>query len=343
MDNQPTENNQSVPSRRRHRGGDHGEASGHADRRPEPVTVEIKRHFHSAASLNIDVNQAPVADINLRTLVESGAHFGHQTSRWSPAMAPYIYSSRNGVHILNLPKTIDCWKKARKAVVECASKGMAILFIGTKKQAQDAIVEEAKRCGAFYVAHRWLGGMLTNFQTVRKSVDRLRRYEEILAEEEQLTQQGKPTKYTKKERLFMAREVEKLDRSLGGIRDLHGTPGLVFVVDIKREHIAVSEAEKLDLPVVALVDTNCDPRTVAYPVPGNDDGTRAIRLFCQAMADAVLEGRKTFLIRNASLAEGDFSGFSGSSSSSTPVEKKEPQTEEVAFEASVVAASAGAN
>lgn len=247
----------------------------------------------------------PTVQVNMRTLVEAGAHFGHQTSRWCPAMAPYIYSTRNGIHIINLPKTVECWKKARKSIVEVASKGGSVLFVGTKKQAQEAVATEAKRCGAFYVSHRWLGGMLTNFQTIRKSVDRMRRFEDTLAEEEKSIAQGKSPRYTKKERLIMTREIEKLNKSLGGIRDLHGTPGLVFVIDIKREHIAVSEAMKLDVPVIALVDTNCDPKQVTLPIPANDDGTRAIKLFCQAVADAVIEGRTTHSLRNISFSEPD--------------------------------------
>ena len=209
-------------------------------------------------------------------------------------MAHYIYGVRNGIHIISLPRTMECWLKAREAIVSTAARGGSILFVGTKKQAQDVLVEEARRCGAFYVSRRWLGGMMTNFQTIRRSISRMNRVEEILTEEEQALETGQPAKFTKKERLMMARERDKLIFSLGGIRDMYAIPQLLFVVDIKREDIAIKEAQRLDIPVVALVDTNCDPRTVTHPIPSNDDGTRAIKLFCCSVADAVMEGRKAF-------------------------------------------------
>ncbi|MCL4140790.1 UNVERIFIED_CONTAM: hypothetical protein GTU68_042327 [Idotea baltica] len=207
-------------------------------------------------------------------------------------MAPFIHSARNGIHIVNLPHTVAAWDKARAAIVELASRGGNILFVGTKKQASDAIAEEARRCGAFYVSHRWLGGMITNFQTIRKSIDRLQKIE---------TTRGS-TRFTKKERLMMSREREKLELSLGGIRTMVRAPQMMFVVDIKREDIAIREAARLDIPVVALVDTNCDPRTVDHPIPSNDDGTRAIRLFCAAVADAMMEGKAKLSDRRAASA-----------------------------------------
>lgn len=232
--------------------------------------------------------------VNLQSLLQAGAHFGHQTTRWSPAMAPYIYTSRNGIHIINLPLTMQSWEAAKVAIHNIVSKGGNVLFVGTKKQAQEAIAEEANRCGAFYVTKRWLGGMITNFQTIKKSIERMNKVESILAEEEALIAAGETPKYKKKERLMMSREREKLDFSLGGIREMHGAPQLMFVIDIKREDIAIKEAKKLDIPVVALVDTNCDPRNVNYAIPSNDDGTRVIRLFCAAVADTVIEAKKNY-------------------------------------------------
>ncbi|HMO16892.1 MAG TPA: 30S ribosomal protein S2 [Oligoflexia bacterium] len=246
----------------------------------------------SAASK--DITPREPAEISLRSLLEAGVHFGHQTSRWNPAMSKFIYGVRNGIHVIHLPRTIESWAKAREAIVEVAARGGSILFVGTKKQAQDAVVEEARRCGAYYVSRRWLGGMMTNFQTIRKSIDRMAKIDQILAEEEASQKMGKATKFKKKERLMMTREREKLEFSLGGIREMYGAPSLMFVIDTKREDIAIKEATKLDIPVVAMVDTNCDPDLVQYPVPANDDGTRSIRLFCQAVADAVLEGKSAY-------------------------------------------------
>jgi small subunit ribosomal protein S2 len=236
-------------------------------------------------------------EINLRTLLEAGVHFGHQTARWNPKMAPYIHGSRNGIHIVNLPKTVTSWQVAREAIKQVAARGGSVLFVGTKKQAQDPIVEEARRSGSYYVSRRWLGGMLTNFQTIRKSIARMNKLEEILAEEEKLNEEGSSFRFTKKERLMMSRERDKLYFSLGGIREMYSIPQLMFVVDIKREDIAIKEAQRLDIPVIALVDTNCNPGVVQHAIPSNDDGTRAIRLFCSAVADAIAEGKKVFAER----------------------------------------------
>lgn len=277
---------------------------------------------------------APAVEISLRTLLEAGVHYGHQTSRWHPAMAPYIYGVRNGIHIINLPRTIQNWKSARQAILDVVSVGGTVLFVGTKKQAQEAIEQEARRCGAFFISRRWLGGMITNFQTIRKSVDRMRKIEGILASEDKQAEE-KPTqgtemahsetlglgegfeaivqqevvartqlRFTKKERLMMDRERTKLNFSLEGIREMNGIPQLLFVVDLKREEIAVKEAQRLDIPVVALVDTNCDPQTVTFPIPSNDDATRAIRIFAQAVADAVIEGKQIYAERRMKLGEG---------------------------------------
>jgi small subunit ribosomal protein S2 len=259
-------------------------------------------------------------EVSVRTLLEAGVHFGHQTSRWNPIMASNIYTVRNGIHIINLPKTMQAWMTAKNAIVDLVAQGGSVLFVGTKKQAQEAIVEEAKRCASFYVSHRWLGGMLTNFSTIRKSVDRMKKVEEILVQEEEALKVGRGMKFTKKERLMMARELEKLNLSLAGIRDMTSLPQLIFVIDIRREDIAVKEAKRLDIPVFALVDTNCDPNVVNYPIPSNDDGTRAIRLFAKAVAEAVNEGRrKYFETKKHSPADGGKSSSKrggGSSSAS---------------------------
>lgn len=260
------------------------------------VKVETARKAPAAQVPPPDIAPRDPVQVNLRTLLQAGVHFGHQTSRWNPAAAEYIYGVRNGIHIISLPKTLQCWEKARACIVEVVSKGGAVLFVGTKKQAEEAVVEEARRCGAYYVSRRWLGGMLTNFQTIRKSISRLNKIEEILAEEDKASKEGTPTRYTKKERLMMSREHDKLEFSLGGIREMYSPPQLMFIIDIKREDIAVKEAKRIDIPVVALVDTNCDPAVVTHPIPSNDDGTRAIRLFCAAVADAVMEGKKAYTV-----------------------------------------------
>ncbi|MCB0345511.1 MAG: 30S ribosomal protein S2 [Bdellovibrionales bacterium] len=244
-----------------------------------------------AGSQETVVRDRPKAEINLQTLLKAGVHFGHQSSRWHPKMDPFIYTTRNGIHIIDLPKTIQSWKQTRKHVVEIAARGGSVLFVGTKKQAQSAVIEEAKRCGAYYVARRWLGGMMTNFRTIRNSIERMKKLETLLGDAEQRL------KYKKKELLMMDREREKLEFSLAGIRDMYAPPQLMFIIDVKREEIAVSEASRLDIPVVALVDTNSDPTTVDYPIPSNDDATRAIRLFCQAIADAVIEGKEIYAQR----------------------------------------------
>ena len=249
-------------------------------------------------------------EVSLRSLLNAGAHFGHQTSRWNPAMASYIHSTRNGIHVINLPKTLQAWEKARKVIVDIASRGGNVLFVATKKQAQDAIMEEAFRCGGFYVAHRWLGGMMTNFQTVRLSIERMRKLEATLDQEEQAIRDGVAPRFKKKERLMMSRELEKLQYSLGGIRDMHSVPDLLFVIDVRRENIAVKEARRLDIPTIALIDTNCDPSCVVYPIPSNDDGSRVIRLFAAAVADAVNEGRKKYVPTIASASDESGSGRS---------------------------------
>jgi small subunit ribosomal protein S2 len=229
-----------------------------------------------------------MGDIAMKQLLEAGVHFGHQTSRWNPKMKPYIFGARNGIHIIDLQQTVSMFKDMEAAVRNLAASGGHILFVGTKKQAQEAIKEEAERCGMFHVQNRWLGGTLTNFATIRQSIERLRKLEEM--ENDPKIAEA----LTKKEMLGVKREREKLEQSLGGIKAMRKLPDAIFVVDPKQEEIAVKEARKLGIPVVAVIDTNCDPDMVDVKVPGNDDAIRAIRLFCAAIADAVIEGKAAY-------------------------------------------------
>ncbi len=222
--------------------------------------------------------------VTMKELLEAGVHFGHQTKRWNPKMKPYIFGARNGIYILDLQQTVKLLDVAYEFIRDKVAKGEKILFVGTKKQAQEAIYEEAARCGMFYVNHRWLGGTLTNFQTIKKSIDKLRELEKM---EKNEGFQRLP----KKEVLQLQKKAAKLNKYLGGIKDMDRFPGVLFIVDPKRERIAVSEARKLGVPTVAIVDTNCDPDEVDYVIPGNDDAIRAIRLFATKMADAVIEGK----------------------------------------------------
>ncbi len=223
--------------------------------------------------------------VTMKELLEAGVHFGHQTKRWNPKMKPYIFGARNGIYILDLQQTVKFLDVAYGFIRDIVAKGEKILFVGTKKQAQEAIYEEAARCGMFYVNHRWLGGTLTNFQTIKKSIDKLRELEKM---EKNEGFQRLP----KKEVLQLQKKAAKLNKYLGGIKDMDRFPGVLFIVDPKRERIAISEARKLGVPTVAIVDTNCDPDEVDYVIPGNDDAIRAIRLFATKMADAVIEGKR---------------------------------------------------
>ena len=222
--------------------------------------------------------------ISMKQLLEAGVHFGHQTRRWNPKMAPYIFTERNGIHIIDLQKSVGKVAEAYKAVFEIAAQGGTILFVGTKKQAQDAVKTEAERCGMYFVNERWLGGMLTNFQTVSKRVSRLKELEEM--DFTDVHGSG----LTKKELLLLEREKDKLAKQLGGIRNMNRTPSAMFVVDVNKEALAVEEAHKLGIPVVAIVDTNADPESVEYPIAANDDAIRGIELLTSLMADAVAEG-----------------------------------------------------
>ena len=226
-----------------------------------------------------------MAVITMKQLLEAGVHFGHQTRRWNPKMKKYIFGARNGIYIIDLQKTLRQFKESYRFVRELSAAGGKILFVGTKKQAQESISEEARRCSMPYVNHRWLGGMLTNYMTIKKSVGRLKKYETM---EEEKNWGG----FTKREILNLNKEKEKLARSLEGIKDMGKLPDAVFVIDTKREEIAVKEARKLGIPVIAVVDTNCDPDVIDHVIPGNDDAIRSIRLFTSKIADAVIEGNQ---------------------------------------------------
>ena len=223
-------------------------------------------------------------EFSMRQLLEAGVHFGHQTHRWNPKMAPYIFGARSGIHIMDLSQTVPLLHQALVQVRQVAAKGGRVLFVGTKRAASEPIAEAATRCAQYYVNHRWLGGMLTNWQTISGSIARLRELEGLLGDG------GEDTGLTKKENLKLTRELEKLDKALGGIKDMGGKPDLMFVIDTNKEGIAIKEARRLGIPVVAILDTNCDPEAADLPIPGNDDAARAIQLYCELIADAVLDG-----------------------------------------------------
>jgi len=227
----------------------------------------------------------------MKQLLEAGVHFGHKTRRWNPKMGPYIFGQRNGIHIVDLQKTLRMANESYNFMIELAAAGGRVLFVGTKRQARDAIKEESLHAGQFYINHRWLGGTLTNFATVQQSV---RKMKDLMRQKEE----GVFDLLTKKEALQKTRELEKLERSLGGIADMNSLPDCLFVVDVRKEELAVKEAQKLGIPVVALVDTNCDPSGIDYVIPGNDDAIRAVRLFCSKTAEAILEGLESWKIEN---------------------------------------------
>jgi small subunit ribosomal protein S2 len=219
----------------------------------------------------------------MRQLLEAGVHFGHQSHRWNPKMAPFIFGARNNIHIVDLAQTVPLLHTALQAVSDTVAKGGRILFVGTKRQAQDGVADAAKRCAQYFVNSRWLGGTLTNWKTISGSIKRLRHLDDVLAG-------GDASSYTKKERLTLQRERDKLDRSLGGIKDMGGLPDLIFVIDTNKEDIAIQEAQRLNIPVAAIVDTNSDPKGITYVVPGNDDAGRAIALYCDLIARAAIDG-----------------------------------------------------
>ena len=223
-------------------------------------------------------------DFSMRQLLEAGCHFGHQTHRWNPKMKDFIFGERSNIHIIDLSQTVPLLHQALVKVRETASKGGRVLFVGTKRQASEPLAQAASRCAQYYMNQRWLGGTLTNWRTISNSIARLRELETMFESE------GGLAGLTKKEQLMLTREREKLDRSLGGIKDMGGTPDLMFVIDTNKEGIAIQEAKKLGIPVIAVVDTNCDPDPIDFPIPGNDDASRAIALYCDLIADAVLDG-----------------------------------------------------
>jgi small subunit ribosomal protein S2 len=227
---------------------------------------------------------AQLPSFSMRQLIEAGCHFGHNTRRWNPKMKSYLFGVRDGVHIIDLQQSVPLLSRAMQAVHDVTAAGGRVLFVGTKRQAQDLVKEYAERCGQYFVNHRWLGGTLTNWKTVSQSIKRLKDLEARLGNEQQLAG------LTKKEQLTLAREQEKLNRSLGGIKDMGGLPDILFVIDTNKEAIAVAEAKVLNIPVVAIVDSNSDPVGITYPVPGNDDAIRAIKLYCELVANTVLEG-----------------------------------------------------
>lgn len=265
------------------------------------------------------MQEAMSVPVTVRSLIDAGAHYGHQTQRWNPKMLPYIYGARNGVHIINLDLTNKKWQIARKFIVDKVAVGGNLLFVGTKQQAKEIIDAEAARCGAYSVSSRWLGGTLSNFQTIKNSIERMRKLENLLAE---AAQENTKIRLHKKEKLDISRELEKLNANLGGIRNMKRVPDVMFVVDIVKEEIAVSEADRLHIPVVALVDTNADPLSVNFPIPSNDDATRTIKLFVSAVADAVLEGRAIFKARVPEQHESR-GGKDGSSKHNVRHEKQE--------------------
>ena len=260
-----------------------------------------------------------MATIQMKELLEAGVHFGHQTRRWNPKMKPFIFGKRNGIHIVDLQKTLRYFEEAAEFVRDLATNGRNILFVGTKRQAQDTIREEATRCGMFYMNHRWLGGTMTNFDTIKKSITRFKEIEVALANED--------SHLTKKERIGLERQRKKMERAIGGIKEMEGLPEALFVIDTEHEHIAIKEANRLGIPVIAVVDTNCDPEDVDFPIPGNDDAIRAIRLFTSRIADNVLEG--------LNLSDKRFVGPEGAEGSAVPDE--EPAQAEPAVDEAPVA------
>lgn len=234
--------------------------------------------------------------VTMKELLETGVHFGHQTNRWNPKMKPYIFCARNGIYIIDLQQTVKMFNNTMEIIRDEVANGKQVLFVGTKRQAMDAIKEEAERAGMFYVNNRWLGGMLTNYSTVKKSIERLK-------ELEKMKEDGTYDLLTKKETLRLEKEREKLEKTIGGIKDMNGLPGLLFVVDPKKESIAVTEARKLGIPIAAIVDSNCDPDVIDHIIPGNDDAIRAIKLFCQKVADACIDGANAYQEKLVSEAE----------------------------------------
>ncbi len=236
--------------------------------------------------------------ISMKQLLEAGVHFGHQTRRWNPKMSEYIYTERNGIHIIDLQKSVVKMDEAYKAVFDCVADGGKILFVGTKKQAQDSIQTEAERCGMFFVNQRWLGGMLTNFKTIKSRVETLKKYERMEAD-------GTFDKLPKKEVVKIRKEMEKLQRNIGGVKEMKKLPDMIFVVDPRKEHICIQEAHALGIPLVGIADTNCDPEELDYVIPGNDDAIRAVKLIVSKLADAVIEANQGADAESVAAAEAE--------------------------------------
>ena len=232
--------------------------------------------------------------VNIKSLIEAGAHFGHQTTKWNPKMLPYIYGERNGVHIINLDISVKAWEKAKKYIYDTIASGGNILFVGTKQQAREVVKSEALRSDSFFVTSRWLGGTLSNFETIKRSIERMRKLEDLLLKADD---ENSDIELNKKEKLMIRRQLEKLEANLGGIRNMRKTPEIIFVIDVNKEDIAVAEARRLHIPVVALVDTNSDPDMITYAIPSNDDASRTIRLFVTAIADTVIQARAAYKAR----------------------------------------------
>ncbi len=263
-------------------------------------------------------------DVSMRELLEAGVHFGHTTRRWNPKMSPYIFGKRNGVHILDLEQTVPLMHQSLVFIRDVVAGGGRVLFVGTKRQASEVVAESAKRCGQYYVNHRWLGGMLTNWKTISQSIKRLR-------EVEVQFEQGE-SGFTKKELLKLTREHNKLDRALGGIKEMGGLPDVLFIIDTNKEHIAVAEAKVLNIPVVAILDSNSDPDGISHPVPGNDDAIRAITLYCEMISGAVLDGIQ---------AEVEASGGDAGAAAEGPVETLPAATDDAASEAKPAKTASG--
>ena len=284
-----------------------------------------------------------MASMSMRQMLEAGVHFGHQTRFWNPKMAPFIFGERNRIHIINLEKSLPLYLEAAAFVKNLVADGGRVLFVGTKRSAREAVAREATRCGMPYVSHRWLGGMLTNFKTIRQSIRRLAEIDEMAAN-------GLLDQRSKREAMMMRREREKLDRSLGGIREMDGLPDVLFVVDVGHEKIAIHEAQKLGIPVVAIVDTNCSPDGISYVIPGNDDAMRAIELYAGGIADAVIEGRAT--LPDVPVGEDEFVELdeegkprpkgAGQKRRAAPARKKAPARRKTAAESDVAPEAAAA-
>lgn len=264
----------------------------------------------------------PAPSFTMRQLLEAGVHFGHHTRRWNPKMKPFIFGDRNNIHILNLQQTVPMLYQALEAISQVASNGGRVLFVGTKPSASEVVAEAAKSCGQYFVNHRWLGGMLTNWSTVSQSIRRLREMDERLSGEE-------VNSLTKKETLTLTRERDKLEKTLGGIKEMGGLPDLLFIIDTNKEDIAVKEANVLNIPVVAIVDSNANPDGVDYVIPGNDDALRAISLYCDLVAGSVIEGLKTEMIRSGTDVGEDVAPVEETMVSADPAASAEPVAETV--------------